>query len=155
MIARPKQGASQLISQSGVIPYRIRRGRVEVALVTASSGPHWTIPKGHIEPDMSPEQSAAKEAYEESGLLGDVGRRCIGRYVYEKRGALRQVAIFPMAVREELDRWPEMKVRQRRWMSVKEAASCVRSAELRCCIQSFVNLVMSPSARGVRRAAAA
>src|SRR5262245_26539368 len=85
-----------MVSQSGVIPYRIRKGRVEVALVTASSGPHWTIPKGHVEEDMDAPGSAEKEAYEESGLVGRVDKRSIGRYVYEKRGRTRQVQVFAL-----------------------------------------------------------
>jgi len=135
-----RQGRSFIV-QSGVIPYRIRRGRVEVALVTASSGPHWTVPKGHVEPDMTPEDSAAKEAYEESGLIGRVYRTRVGSYVYEKRGALRTVDLYPLAVRRQLKRWPEMNLRKRRWMTIEQAASHVRSAELRCCIQKFERMV--------------
>jgi 8-oxo-dGTP pyrophosphatase MutT (NUDIX family) len=126
-----------VIEQSGVIPYRIRRGRVEIALVTASSGPHWTIPKGHVEPELTPEESAAKEAFEESGLIGRVSSRAVGSYTYEKRGVMRQVVLFPLAVDKELKRWPEMNERTRRWMSADQAASLVRSAELGCCIQRF------------------
>jgi ADP-ribose pyrophosphatase YjhB (NUDIX family) len=126
-----------LIEQSGVIPFRIREGRLEIALVTAASGPHWTIPKGHVEPDLSAQASAAKEAYEESGLVGHVQRRELGAYVYEKRGRARRVAVFALQVEKELKRWPEMLVRKRKWMSADEAASRVKSAELRCCIQDF------------------
>lgn len=143
--------AGDLLRQSGVIPYRVRRGRVEVALVTASSGPHWTVPKGHVEPDLSPADSAAKEAFEEAGLLGEVGTRCIGRYVYQKRGMSRVVELFPLLVERELKRWPEMDERRRRWMTVDEAASHVRSAELRCCLQAFERAIMR---RTLRTAAA-
>ena len=129
------------IEQSGVVPYRIKNGRVEVALVTATSGPHWTIPKGHIEPKMSAQESAAKEAMEESGLLGTVTRDPLGSYVYEKRGRLRQVKVFPMAVTRQLRTWPEHELRQRRWMSADAAAARVRSAELRCCIQRLARSV--------------
>jgi 8-oxo-dGTP pyrophosphatase MutT (NUDIX family) len=130
-----------IVAQSGVIPYRIRRGRVEVALVTTSNGPNWTIPKGHVEDDMHAHESAEKEAYEESGLVGRVEKRCVGRYLYEKRGTTRQVEVFALEVRKELKRWPEMLVRKRRWMSVDEAASRVRNAELRCCLQKFERIV--------------
>ena len=123
-----------VIRQSGVVPYRIKRGRVEVALVTASSGPHWTIPKGHIEPEMTARDSAAKEAFEESGLIGRVERRCLGTYMYEKRGRMREVRVYPLAVRSQLRRWPEREVRNREWMSVHVAASRVRNPELRDCI---------------------
>ena len=140
----------ELIPQSGVIPYRIRDGRVEIALVTASSGPHWTIPKGHVEPDLTPHASAAKEAYEESGLVGQVQRRVIGTYVYEKRGRARHVSIYALAVHKELKRWPEMLIRKRRWMSAEEAASRVKNAELRCCIQEFRKTVKKAIKRGER-----
>jgi hypothetical protein len=125
------------IAQSGVIPYRIRRGQLEVALVTASAGPHWTVPKGHVEPELSPE----------------VESRCVGSYVYEKRGKLRHVDLYPLAVSRELKSWPEMLLRKRRWMSAEEAASRVRSAELRCCIQKFERSVSRMMKR--ERAAAA
>jgi 8-oxo-dGTP pyrophosphatase MutT (NUDIX family) len=148
---------TQPIEQSGVIPFRVRDGRIEVALVTASSGPHWTIPKGHIEPDMKPHDSAAKEAYEESGLVGQVERRAIGAYVYEKRGKARKVAVYALHVHEELKRWPEMLVRKRKWMSAEEAASRVKNAELRCCIQQFRKTLKRAVKRGesVRAAIAA
>src|SRR4051812_34947569 len=103
---QPQNNHRELIAQSGVIPYRIRRGQMEIALVTAGGGPHWTIPKGHIEPDMSPEDSAAKEAFEESGLIGLVGNQRLGSYIYEKRGGLRQVDLYALAVTKELKRWP-------------------------------------------------
>src|SRR5262245_2037795 len=152
MIAQ--QQGRRLIAQSGVIPYRFRRGQLEVAMVTASNGPHWTVPKGHVEPDMTPEDSAAKEAYEESGLVGRVEERCVGSYVYEKRGKLRQVDLYPMAVSKELKTWPEMLLRKRRWMTAVEAASRVRSAELRCCIQKFERVVSRTMKRAGRAVAA-
>jgi 8-oxo-dGTP pyrophosphatase MutT (NUDIX family) len=141
-----------IIAQSGVIPYRIRRGRLEVALVTASSGPHWTVPKGHVEPDMSPEDSAAKEAYEESGLIGRVDNRRLGSYIYQKRGKRRHVNLYSLAVRRQLKAWPEMMLRKRRWMTPAEAAERVRSLDLRTCIQRFERSMMRGRKRQ-RRAA--
>jgi len=142
---------ADLIEQSGVIPYRIRAGQIEIALVTASSGPHWTIPKGHVEPDLTPEDSAAKEAYEESGLLGSVHDRPLGSYVYEKRGRWRRVDVFALEVEKELKRWPEMLVRKRQWMTVEEATSRVKAEDLRECLRNFKRAVL----RRERRALAA
>lgn len=153
----PSKSSIELIEQSGVIPFRIREGRVEIALITAASGPHWTIPKGHVEDDLEPHTSAAKEAYEESGLVGHVQRRSVGTYVYEKRGRPHAVEVFALHVHEELRRWPEMLVRRRKWMSAEEAASRVKNAELRCCIQAFKKSLKKSIKRGegVRTAIAA
>ena len=40
-----------LVEQSGVIPYRIMDGQIEVMLITSSGGKRWVIPKGLIEPE--------------------------------------------------------------------------------------------------------
>lgn len=125
------------IAQSGVIPYRFRRGRLEIALVTASCGPHWTIPKGHVEEDLTPQDSAAKEAYEEAGLLGEVHPRCIGSYDYHKRGLKRNVRVYALEVNRELPHWPERKRRTREWLSADEAMLRVRHVELKDFILKF------------------
>lgn len=123
-----------IIAQSGVIPYRFRRSRLEVALVTASRGPHWTIPKGHIEPDLTAQDSAAKEAFEEAGLIGIIHPRSIGSYRYTKREALREVRVYLMDITREFHEWPEQHRRERRWLSVTEAAWKVRHDGLRKCL---------------------
>ena len=39
--------------QSGVIPYRVRKGNLEILLITSRRERRWIIPKGIIEPDYS------------------------------------------------------------------------------------------------------
>ena len=132
------------IAQSGVIPFRFRRGRLEVALVTSSSGSRWTIPKGHIEPELSPQDSAAKEAYEEAGLIGQVQHRSIGAYRYVKREAVREVDVYLMAVTDTLREWPEQH-RRRRWLTVEEASWKVTNDDLRKCLMRAGRLIRQPA----------
>ena len=54
--------ARRMIPQSGVIPYRVREGQVEVLVITSSDGLRWVVPKGLVEPGMTAADSAAKEA---------------------------------------------------------------------------------------------
>jgi 8-oxo-dGTP pyrophosphatase MutT (NUDIX family) len=114
-----------MAAQSGVIPFRFYRGDLQVLLVTSRRGKHWTIPKGHVEPDMSAAQSAMKEAFEEAGVSGAVGPACVGVYQYAKRKLLRRVEVFPMAVTRTHRTWPEMLTRRREWFGVDEAAELV------------------------------
>ena len=122
--------APKEILQSGVIAVRRKRGRVEVALVTSSSGTHWVIPKGHWERNLSMEDSAAKEAYEEAGLVGTIGPP-IGTYFYSKRGYRYKVFVFSLEVTRELRQWPEADLRQRAWLTPAEAAERVNRPGLR------------------------
>lgn len=130
--------------QSGVVPYRIRRGRLEVAVVTSSNGMRWTLPKGHIEPDLSPQDSAAKEAYEEAGLKGQVDRRLAGSYLYRKGGKVRQVKLYWMAVTQERAEWPEMHRRDRRWVSAEQALLLLPYAGVHRCIVRLMRMVDGP-----------
>ena len=100
-------------------------------MVTTRDGHRWTIPKGHIEEGMSPQESAAKECEEEAGLRGSVHPRHLCVYSYEKRGTTRQVRVYLLLVEDEMRRWPEQDRRHRKWMTVDRAVMCVAHDELR------------------------
>lgn len=51
----------------GIIPARIWRKQWQVLLVHHHAG-HWAFPKGHPEPGESPQQTAERELFEETGL---------------------------------------------------------------------------------------
>ncbi|NET56922.1 MAG: NUDIX hydrolase [Symploca sp. SIO2E6] len=76
------------IKQSGVIPYRLREGITEVLLITSINSKRWIIPKGLVEPGMTPQDSAAKEAWEEAGVIGEVLPTLMGTYDYRKWGGI-------------------------------------------------------------------
>ena len=57
---------------SGVIPFRYLDGTLQILLITTKSGKKWITPKGNIEKNMTPQQSALKEAEEEAGIKGEI-----------------------------------------------------------------------------------
>lgn len=115
--------------QSGAIPYRVRDGGLEILVITSRSRRRWIIPKGVVEPELSPADSAAQEAYEEAGVRGRVGA-AIGAYQVEKWNGVCTVTVFPMEVTEVLDAWPEAAVRERRWVDLEEACRLVKRPDL-------------------------
>ena len=120
-----------LVEQSGVIPYRIMDEKIEVMLITSSGGKRWVIPKGLIEPDMTPEDSAAKEAWEEAGLLGQVFPDLMGTYEYYKSGCTCQVDVFLLQVETVVENWPEAYKRKRQWVSIPKAIKRVDEPDLK------------------------
>lgn len=124
-------------SQSAVIPYRIRDGRLEVALITNRSGSRWIIPKGLVEPGESASESALREAEEEAGLSGDVERRRLCRYAYRKWGGTCVVDVFLMYVTKVHRRWPEDDFREREWCSIREAARRLKEPEVKRVIMAL------------------
>src|SRR3546814_175675 len=126
-------------TQYGALPYRCSPGGVEVMLVTSRASGRWIVPKGWLAPGLAPHLSAAKEAYEEAGVVGTAGETPIGTFLHLKT-ATRQhlrVEVFPMEVVEELDHWPERFQRRRQWFNLDQAAHAVSETSLRRIISSF------------------
>jgi 8-oxo-dGTP pyrophosphatase MutT (NUDIX family) len=120
-----------VIQQSGVIPYRIQKQEAEVLLITSSSGKRWGIPKGMIECFMSAADSAAKEAWEEAGIVGTVIIPAIGHYQAKKWGLTCRIEVFLMQVETiQLD-FPEAGLRQREWLSIPKAIERIQDADLK------------------------
>ena len=65
-----------MLTQYGVIPVReAADGRVEVLLITSRETRRWVVPKGWPIKGLKPHASAAREAFEEAGLIGETARR--------------------------------------------------------------------------------
>jgi 8-oxo-dGTP pyrophosphatase MutT (NUDIX family) len=124
--------------QSGVIPYIFKNGRLKILLITSMVKKNWIIPKGIVENDMDPRESAMKEAFEEAGISGDIENEIVGEYEYEKWGGLCQVTIYPCLVNRVYDDWPEKNVRQRKWCIEDEAVQNIQNRELKRIVKKFV-----------------
>ncbi len=125
-----------MLTQYGVIPVRpAADGGLQVLLITSRETRRWVIPRGNPIPGKSPAESAAQEAFEEAGIVGEVEPEAIGHYSYEKRRRMgivvpAMVHLFRMEVAEERDDWPEKGQRERRWFAAEEAAAAVHEDEL-------------------------
>jgi 8-oxo-dGTP pyrophosphatase MutT (NUDIX family) len=122
--------------QYGALPYRISSGRqTEFMLLTSRETRRWIIPKGWPKKGKSPHRSAAREAFEEAGVLGAVGRRPVGSFSYEKRlkngGSVEcEVRVFPLEVRRQSKEWPEKQERRVKWLSASKAVEKVKDRAL-------------------------
>lgn len=125
-----RQVPQHFYTQSAVIPYRERSEGLEVFMITSRKRKRWVLPKGVKEPELSPQDSAAKEALEEAGIQGAVSATAIGSYQYEKWGGTCTVEVFAMHVQKVLDEWEES-YRDREWVSVDEAMRRVNEPELK------------------------
>ena len=129
--------------QFGALPWRRDAdGEVEVLLITSRETRRWVIPKGWPIKGKGSAKSAAREAFEEAGVTGKVGKSPVGAYAYDKRlknGRLQhvRVAIFALQVEMEVDLYPEAGQREKRWLPVSEAAALVAEPELTAVLATF------------------
>ena len=123
--------------QYAALPYRLRgASRTEVMLVTSRDTRRWIIPKGWPQKGKAPHKSAAREAFEEAGVVGAVGKRPVGSFPYHKRlknGVVEvcEVHVFPLRVSRQSRQWPEKEQRDVKWLSAKAAAKVVKEPLLR------------------------
>jgi 8-oxo-dGTP pyrophosphatase MutT (NUDIX family) len=135
--APPRPPGQQPLLESGVLAFR-RGGNGEplVLLITKKRSKKWGIPKGRIPPHMSFPESAAKEAFEEAGVIGRVSPSAVGMFRAEKLAAnlltkmIIEVWVYLLEVTAALPDWPEKGKRTTRWVSCEAAARLLREPAL-------------------------
>ena len=136
--------------QYAALPFRRRAdGTTEILLVTTRTARRWIIPKGWPIEGRTPSGTARREALEEAGLVGRVGKRALGSFRYRKRlgrgrAVTCEVHVFPLNVERQRTRWREKNERQTRWFSPDDAAAAVREPELRHLIANLPPTVFLP-----------
>ena len=110
--------------QVAAVCYRHKAGSTRFLLVRTTSG-RWTFPKGHLEDDLFPAQVAALEAFEESGVAGELDPRPIGTYVHRKesprgRGS-KDVAVIAFLLEVRKSALPTESYRTPRWFTPSQA----------------------------------
>jgi 8-oxo-dGTP pyrophosphatase MutT (NUDIX family) len=127
--------------QFAALPWRIRKGRLKVLLVTSRETRRLIVPKGWPIDGLKPHRVAEREAREEAGVTGRISRQPIGSFAYWKRMresfVLCGVDVFALEVREQRDDWPERDERQRLWITAEEAALVVEEPGLAALLKAL------------------
>lgn len=122
--------------QFAALPWRHSGAGLEVMLISSRETHRWVIPKGWPVPGLSPPETAAREAYEEAGIGGQMSRKPIGSFDYDKRlddGRTQrcQVTVFGLEQMIQHRDWPEQGQREVRWLALPDAANAVREPGLK------------------------
>ena len=125
---------------------------IEILLITSLNSKRWILPKGWPEPELGPAENAAREAFEEAGVMGKIGAKPIGRYHYLKErkdggGIPCSVEVFALEITKQLDDWPEKNSRQLAWLPLDQAAARVTEPSLRQILKDFRKQHTAPRPR--------
>lgn len=125
-----------IVEQTGALPWRIEDGRLQILIVRTKRDSHWTVPKATQDPEMTPQEVAEGEAWEEAGVQGSAGPHAIGEYEYVRGSKVYRVSVYPVLVAEVHDAWPE-DFRDRLWCDLHAEPVPVESDQLRMIIADF------------------
>ena len=137
-----RRGGAEPRRQSAALPLVGQGMALRVVLVTSRETRRWVLPKGWIEPEEDAHRSAAREAFEEAGLLGETEPEPLGSYAYPKRRAdgsavTTEVLVFRFHVARQLRDWPERLERERRLFTPAAAAALVAEPDLAALLRSL------------------
>ena len=137
-----RRGGAEPRRQSAALPLVGQGMALRVVLVTSRETRRWVLPKGWIEPEEAAHRSAAREAFEEAGLVGEAETEPLGSYAYPKRRAdgsavTTEVLVFRFRVARQLRDWPEREERERRLFTPAAAAALVAEPGLAALLRSL------------------
>lgn len=137
-----KRTARSETRQVAALPWRLTDDGRQILMITSRETRRWVIPKGGRMVGKTDPEAAAQEAMEEAGVRGEMDPTSIGVFRYAKGlkdGGVRQcvVSVYPLQVLVQLGAWPEAHQRERRWMSLSEAADLVHEPDLATLIRDF------------------
>lgn len=117
----------------GAVPYKpSTSGLPQILLVNSRKYPdEWLFPKGGWEDDETDEECALREAWEESGCVGELRDRLIYEEVISggKENQLHSYYLLEVSTLE--NQWPEKKDRGRQWFNPFEAKELFEAQERR------------------------
>ncbi len=117
-------------------------GGLKVLLISSRDTKRWVIPKGWPMRRRTEAEAAAREAFEEAGVKGEIAKKSVGVFSYDKglgqgRSIQIVVRVFPLKVGELLRQYPETGQRRVKWFAAGRAARKVREPELSALIRAF------------------
>ncbi len=115
------------VCQVGILPYVFKDRKLQVLLITSSSGNRWIVPKGRQEPGMTPHEVALMEAVEEGGVLGTI-RHDIRIRCQMTNG--RSLQLYAMKISKLLGTWPEEHFRLRRILPISDALELIEDPKI-------------------------
>lgn len=129
--------------QVAALPYkRTKKGAFKFLIMTSRGTRRFIVPKGWPMKRLRDHDAAAREAFEEAGLLGKISRHPIGVFLYWKRlkrtFKLIEVDLFPLRVTRQAKKWPEKGERDMAWLQAEDAILLLDEPRLKTLIRNFV-----------------
>ncbi len=121
--------------QYGAICWRKSAAGFDVLLISSRETGRWVVAKGWPIKGLDAPAIAAREAWEEAGVVGKVCDTCLGGYTYQKalpgdQSIVCTVALYGLRADKLARRFPERHERKRKWFSLCDAADLVAEPEL-------------------------
>lgn len=119
----------------GVLPYRLFEGQREYLLVFEQFSQCWSLPKGHMEPGETEEQTALRELLEETGLTAELNTRISASVEYAVFSVARKQVVFFPGLVSGTPRVREGEIERFRWVKAQQLADYLFPDTVQACME--------------------
>jgi bis(5'-nucleosidyl)-tetraphosphatase len=131
----------------GIIPLTKRDNQWWVLLIQHRNGLHWAFPKGHSEPTESPQQTAERELFEETGLALKrflFPETLSEAYTFSRHDqTIHKVVHYFLAEVEGMVTLQSSEILSSRWILLSEASQALTFSESRALCEQARRLLTS------------
>ncbi|MBJ7449475.1 MAG: NUDIX domain-containing protein [Parachlamydiales bacterium] len=128
----------------GIVPLKKENNQWHVFIIKHSKS-YWGLPKGHAENEETPQQAAARELKEETGLSVDHFMDCpplVESYTFYYAGEqIHKTVTYFMALVSGYISLQEDEVEEGRWVLLEQASSCISYPESQAVISKTLTLI--------------
>ena len=124
------------LTHAGCVVFRDDEEKIQYLVATSSTGEHWILPQGHIDPGETPEVAAIRELEEETGVVGEIIRPLL---IQEFDKGNEKVVVQYYLVRM-IEMKPPMENREIRWEDKESALELLSFDEAKNTLNvAFIN----------------
>lgn len=123
------------LTHAGCVVYRNDGDRVKFLVISSSTGEHWVLPKGHIDPGETPETTALRELEEETGVVGEIIRPLSVQsfYIAEKKVVIQYFLVRMTGIKQAQEN------RELLWEELREARERLSFSEGKMALKDTVD----------------
>ncbi|KXN68771.1 hypothetical protein CONCODRAFT_51362, partial [Conidiobolus coronatus NRRL 28638] len=125
---------------AGVVAYSPDNSNKICIVSSSKKSNKWVLPKGGVESGEKKKIAAAREAWEEAGIKGEVGDKLGDWHIYTVNSeGLRaeHYTFYTLKVTKIYDDWPEKDGRRRKWVQADKALELVKWKYMKKAISKF------------------
>lgn len=138
-MARLKDEA--VVRAAGVIPWRRRKGHLELLLVHRPRYDDWSFAKGKCDDGESDKQCALRELEEETGQRAELGHELTASEYVDGRGRQKLVRYWEAELAKERSFRPNDEVDELRWVAVDKVSGVLTYPRDVDVLTSFLDVV--------------
>ena len=126
-------------THAGAVVFQQNGNQTNYLIISSSNGSDQVLPKGHIEPNETPENAALRELREEAGITGEI----VAELTEQHFKVLDEIIYVQYFLIRKLGSIEEKENRSIQWLDEKTAMSVLTFEEAKAVLKKAIEVIRS------------